>query len=1009
MHEKYGSTIRGICEHGEPRGVTFLDYYNDVYPSIDMSLLRKYSMNHGVSSIQTGYSSNTDAMRKCLDALHDLHCPVVIASNSPVFHVKRVLTRLGLSNLNVAAYLTPERRGGITKCEASFWDPLFDLFPKDKHICCLIDDNGLNVQLVRTLGMRALRITPRMRLPESIVHFLDILPSHPTERNDTKPEDEPWFDFDDAAYLEAKNAVDDQSFSASVRADLVQALQRRLGDKINQPVIIGNVDNNNGAGGQKDIVLTVIDVGAGLLNMFRHIQQIVTDAMSKLATADGVKVRLQYVAFESNRQLFPIIEQKMLQQYGMSPLQLPKSADLETADSSTMVRSYHGKLSAQLEAVVHVSAADFMSNDALRTLTQLLATGATTANGESSNKRRFLQIAGDNGAEPSYLEVKSLPVDLIVGCCVADLVPPSALAAQLLEMAGDDGPLVYLPITFAGETKLVRPPPDPRLPVSAAGGGGEKGSEDETFLPLPQDADVICAYHAHLQAQGHHLHPDARYPDGLLAALNRYGCSMLSRGDSNWNIPRSKHPHMWRCMIRFLALGTAFSHIKKWDMKGWFASLLDDRTNNDSTFVASNIDLLAVFPHIKESIRTPTERGGDDVQHVRFGAPPAEALRVTPSITAAEALLLPLAHAPITTQSSQQLSQGSANSFSFRRAVEFVGPRSVRVVEEPVPNPGRGQLLLRTLCSLVSTGTELKIFQGDIDSDQPADLSIAGMQDKMAYPLRYGYSLVGEVVAVGPDTVDGEQWLGKRVFSFSPHASFVVVDASSAMLVPPEVSSEDAVFLPSVETAVSLVQSAQPLLGDRVLVVGQGLIGLLTGAVLQQLTHASDVTVADVSERRLAVASSFNPTSTIWNPSSSSVKGTASVAVVPPHPFDISIEVTGNPKGLQTAIDHTGAYGKVVVGSLFSEGLSSLRLGLKFHRSGVRLITSQVSNIPPEHSGRWNKQRRFDVAWKVLERIRPSRLLPSAAVALRSEDVLQAYLSLERGDAVTVLFKDTTE
>ena len=237
----------------------------------------------------------------------------------------------------------------------------------------------------------------------------------------------------------------------------------------------------------------------------------------------------------------------------------------------------------------------------------------------------------------------------------------------------------------------------------------------------------------------------------------------------------------------------------------------------------------------------------------------------------------------------------------------------------------------------------------------------------------------------------------------------MVVDASGVLKVPSDISSEDAAFLPSVETAVSLVQAAQPLLGDRVLVVGQGLIGLLTGAVLQQLTHA-DVTVADVSDHRLAVSAAFNPNAITWNPSASI-----------PHPpsFDLSVEVSGNPKGLQTAIDHTGAYGKVIVGSLFGEGLSSLRLGLKFHRSGVRLLTSQVSHIPPELSGRWDKQRRFDVAWRVLGKIRPSRLLtaPAApgasgsvggmsAVPLRTADVLRTYEMLERGEQVTALFKD---
>lgn len=90
MHKQFGSTIRGICEYGQPR-ITFLNYYNDVYPHIDMSLLRQYS---GISAKDnTGY--NTE-MGGALNALHDLNCPIVIASNSPVFHVKRVLTRLGM-------------------------------------------------------------------------------------------------------------------------------------------------------------------------------------------------------------------------------------------------------------------------------------------------------------------------------------------------------------------------------------------------------------------------------------------------------------------------------------------------------------------------------------------------------------------------------------------------------------------------------------------------------------------------------------------------------------------------------------------------------------------------------------------------------------------------------------------------------------------------------------------------------------------------------------------------
>ena len=146
LHVKYGSTIRGICENGEPR-IKFLEYYNDVYPHLDMSLLRKYSAVASKGS--TGYNVE---MGSALRSLHNLDCPIVVASNSPVFHVKRVLTRLGLSKLKVDAFITPERRGGITKNEPKFWDPLFELFPKDHFICTLLDDNALNVASVRELG-----------------------------------------------------------------------------------------------------------------------------------------------------------------------------------------------------------------------------------------------------------------------------------------------------------------------------------------------------------------------------------------------------------------------------------------------------------------------------------------------------------------------------------------------------------------------------------------------------------------------------------------------------------------------------------------------------------------------------------------------------------------------------------------------------------------------------------------------------------------------------------------
>jgi FMN phosphatase YigB (HAD superfamily) len=217
MHHKYGSTIRGICENGAPKDPTVMDYYNEVYPNLDMSKLRKFSQS--LDQMSTGYEAEVN---EALKSIMKLDCPVVIASNSPVFHVKRVLSRLGLSKLQVAAYLTPERRGGYTKTDEKFWYPLLKLFPTSKFRCTLIDDNGMNIKLVRKLGIYGYHITPHFSLSDALVHFLDVIPHCRSvydtnihqigEKDDMRMKDASWLNYDalkfeDNLYLRAKNEV----------------------------------------------------------------------------------------------------------------------------------------------------------------------------------------------------------------------------------------------------------------------------------------------------------------------------------------------------------------------------------------------------------------------------------------------------------------------------------------------------------------------------------------------------------------------------------------------------------------------------------------------------------------------------------------------------------------------------------------------------------------------------------------------------------------------------------
>jgi 2-desacetyl-2-hydroxyethyl bacteriochlorophyllide A dehydrogenase len=839
------------------------------------------------------------------------------------------------------------------------------------------------------------------------VHFMNLLPAHcsepsslstPSNKNVLQVPEKVTekFEFNEVSYLEAKNEIDKMSFNQ----EILTMLRKQLKDRIQQRFAK--------KGDCKKFPLVAVDLGAGLLNMLPTIQNIFSDAAS---LNEMYEVELQYVAFESNKNIEKHTIAKLKEQLGFKSI--PSSIDLTANTVSTIradIKSFkktvktpgvNGVKGRIMVVTVHLVAEDFMSENALKILNDVLGSHRC-AGGQ--------QVT----AKDTKYTLSRPPVDLFVGCCVADLISPSALAGQVLEMAGDGGGLLYLPITFCGKTNITSERKDPSGPPLEIRRDILPGSDPPK---VPEDSVVYSLYHNHLEKMGHYLEPDR-----LLSELGAYGYSVLlpssnnaTTASSNWKISETKNPYMWKCMVRFIALGTVFQGLGKYNMKGWFEDLNEMAKQCYLTIDVSNIDILAVLPEIVQRILSPEEviknavkPSLDSAMCTDFGSPLADAFKSTPAIsrlrrsTAVHRDTSEHIHEHIHTRGSESemASKSVLHVPTSRSSVEFLSPGVVHVVQEPVPSIGIDQLLVRTTCSLVSTGTELKIFSGDLDSDSPADLTISGMEDKMTYPLRYGYSSVGRVVAVG-SAMNQAEWMGKLVFSFSPHSSAVVVDASSVMEVPQGIEPEDAVFLPSVETAVSLVQAARPNIGERVLVVGQGLIGLLTGAVMTHHLPYTETTVSDISEKRLSVASKFNERALIWNPlefnpwSNSETGGSD---------YDLSIEVSGNPKGLQTAIDNTGVNGRIVVGSWYGEKPAPLKLGLKFHRSGLRLITSQVSNIHPELTGRWSKKRRFDLTWETLKQIKPSKLISSVAV-LKSDEVLAAYTRLQKGEDVTVLFK----
>src|SRR5262245_53880265 len=164
-----------------------------------------------------------------------------------------------------------------------------------------------------------------------------------------------------------------------------------------------------------------------------------------------------------------------------------------------------------------------------------------------------------------------------------------------------------------------------------------------------------------------------------------------------------------------------------------------------------------------------------------------------------------------------------------RLALYFTAPYRVSVQEEPLAPPAADQVMVQTLVSAISPGTELLFYRGQVPTDLPVDETIAALASEVRFPLKYGYAAVGRVMAVGAQVAP--DWQDRLIFSFHPHESHFLAALDELMPVPP-VSPETASFLPNMETAVNFLMDGQPLIGEQVVVFGQGVVGLLTTALL---------------------------------------------------------------------------------------------------------------------------------------------------------------------------------
>ena len=297
----------------------------------------------------------------------------------------------------------------------------------------------------------------------------------------------------------------------------------------------------------------------------------------------------------------------------------------------------------------------------------------------------------------------------------------------------------------------------------------------------------------------------------------------------------------------------------------------------------------------------------------------------------------------------------------------FIAPRQIEIRSTNLPELKTDEVLVQTVCSAISAGTEMLIYQGRFPRTLETDSVISGLRGGFKYPLAYGYACVGKVVEVGKD-VDRE-WLNRLVFAFQPHTSHFISKTDSLFSVPDSLLPESACFFPNMETAVNLVQDAAPIFGERVLVLGQGIIGLLTASLLREFPLETLVT-ADPYEMRRKASLNMEVSETL-DPNSENFQ--SKLIAYAQKKFDLTLELSGNPSALEDALALTCFSGRIVIGSWYGEKKVELDLGGAFHRSRIKLISSQVSTIAPELAARWDKARRFEAAWKALERVQPEK------------------------------------
>ena len=302
------------------------------------------------------------------------------------------------------------------------------------------------------------------------------------------------------------------------------------------------------------------------------------------------------------------------------------------------------------------------------------------------------------------------------------------------------------------------------------------------------------------------------------------------------------------------------------------------------------------------------------------------------------------------------------------RALWSVAPGRAELREEALPARAPDQALVRTRVTGISRGTERLVLQGRVPESQYPVMRAPLMGGDFPFPVKYGYSAVGVVEAGALE--------GQRVFCLHPHQDRFLAPASMCIPIPDAVPDARAALAANMETAVNILWDARPLVGERVLVIGAGVVGLLAAYLIAQIP-GTEVVVTDIDASRRALAEALGAGFT--SPEDA------------PGERDLIIHASAAPAGLRHALSLCAFEARIVEASWFGDRECPLPLGEAFHARRLSIISTQVGAVAPAMRGRRSHGERLALALALLSDPRLDALVgPETAF----EDLPAAYAGL---------------